>query len=112
MSATPYPFEEGIDNAYTFIPIWICSSTGIRDDPECAGESSDSSDSTDDLPNDSPDLPNNDKQSSTSSTNSTMTYIIIGGVVVATLLLFSLALRGAKPVLRGAKPVRSHKGEE
>ena len=111
MSATPYPFEEGIDNAYTFIPIWICSSTGIRDDPACAGESSDSvddsSDSADnlpndspDLPNDSPDLPNNDKQSSTSSTNSTMTYIIIGGVVVAALLLLSLVRS------------RSRKGEE
>lgn len=108
MSATPYPFEEGIDNAYTFIPIWICSSTGIRDDPECAGESNDSidnsaddsiDDSTDDLP-DSPDLPNNDKQSSTSSTssNSTMTYIIIGGVMIAALLLLSLA--------------QSYKGEE
>lgn len=107
MSATPYPFEEGIDNAYTFIPIWICSSTGIRDDPACAGESSDSPDLPNNTDDTTDDLPNNDKQSSTSSTssNSTMTYIIIGGVVVAALLLLSLALRGAKPV-------RSRKGEE
>ena len=101
MSATPYPFEEGIDNAYTFIPIWICSSTGIRDDPECAGESNDSPDKTDDSADDSTDdSVNDDKQSSTSSTSSTLTYIIIGGIAVAALLLLSLVRS------------RSRKGEE